>query len=310
MSKHSVFSKILQETDQAHEVRIPLIQKVERHFDRKLVVFQTSFNFENGIIEDRDAVMLEEMLLSSKAGEKLLLMINSPGGFGLSAERIVRICRKYSNEKFEVLVPRMAKSAATIICFGAKQIWMSNTSELGPVDPQLIVKKRRLSVFNILRSYRELMNKATSTKGKIEPYLQQLMVYDPRYMKQLEQEMELSEKMAVQLLQTGMLKGKSRRDICRRIKIFLNPEETLEHGRPIYREEVQKCGIITREIKLDSIMWDDVWSLQMRYDFIMSHELGKIVETAEDSYMIRGYNNIEDDDTKDHGRIGNNEITK
>jgi hypothetical protein len=39
--------------------------------------------------------------------------------------------------QFEVIVPHMAKSAATLICFGASCIHMGPTAELGPVDPQV-----------------------------------------------------------------------------------------------------------------------------------------------------------------------------
>ena len=39
--------------------------------------------------------------------------------------------------EFRVIVPDQAKSAATLIALGAKGIVMSNTSELGPIDPQV-----------------------------------------------------------------------------------------------------------------------------------------------------------------------------
>ena len=57
----------------------------------------------------------------------------------MTAERIIRVCRAYSNNNFEVLVSKMAKSAATMICFGADKIHMSKTSELGLIDPQVVV---------------------------------------------------------------------------------------------------------------------------------------------------------------------------
>ena len=91
------------------------------------------------MIADSDVRMLEEVMLSSGIRSALLLILDSPGGYGLSAERIIRVCRKYSNGSFDVLVPFMAKSAATIICFGATKIWLGETSELGPIDPQYVI---------------------------------------------------------------------------------------------------------------------------------------------------------------------------
>jgi len=129
-----IISKVLNETNQTHEVRLPLLQEIEKKFNKKVVVFYTSFFYDNGYISDEDASMIEEILLSSNIRDNLLLIINSAGGSGLAAERIVEVCRRYCKKGFDVLVPHMAKSAATMICFGANNIFMGETCELGPVD--------------------------------------------------------------------------------------------------------------------------------------------------------------------------------
>ena len=57
----------------------------------------------------------------------LALIINSPGGLGTAAERIINICKTYSkNNEFYSIVPNRAKSAATMICFGSNKIYMGN----------------------------------------------------------------------------------------------------------------------------------------------------------------------------------------
>jgi ClpP class serine protease len=287
--KRSLISKVQIETQQAHEGRVPLIQALEKHFEKKIVVFQTSFSFDNGLISDDDATMLEEVLLSSNIRENLLLIINSSGGFGLAAERITNVCRTYSRNGFEVLVPRMAKSAATIVCFGANKIWMGETSELGPIDPQLRLQRRGVSVYNVLKSYDTLLTKAGKAKGRIEPYLQQLQAYDPRYIQQLRQEMALSEAMAVQLLQGGMMKGKSKTYIKSHLRMFLDPAVTLEHGRPIYCPQARKCGLAINEIKVNDSIWDKVWELQLRYDYVLTRQYGKVVESVDDSFSAQGH---------------------
>ena len=66
----------------------------------------------------------------------ILLLIDSPGGDIPSAYFIAKLCREYSKDRFEVVVPRRAKSAATLICCGADKIHMGGRSELGPIDPQ------------------------------------------------------------------------------------------------------------------------------------------------------------------------------
>lgn len=277
------------ETSQVHARRVPFIQKLEEHFKKFVIVFQTSFLFDNGLIDDDDALMLEEVLVNSKIRNDLLLFINSPGGFGLAAERIVRVCQKYSTNGFEVLVAHKAKSAATIVCLGSKKIWMGETSEMGPVDPQLRIGRGQVSVYNILKSYDQLLGRAGRVRGRIEPYLQQLSVYDPRYMEQLRQEMRLSETMAVQLLRTGMLKGHSTPRVRQRIKPFIDPEKTLEHGRPIFREQAEVCGLAIGRIDISDPIWSTVWDLHQRYEYVMGNQHAKLVESTSSSFVLHGH---------------------
>lgn len=61
-------------------------------------------------------------------------MLNSGGGILEAAIKIVGIIRTYANE-FEVIVPFMAKGAATIIALKADRLYLTPVSELGPVDP-------------------------------------------------------------------------------------------------------------------------------------------------------------------------------
>lgn len=68
--------------------------------------------------------------------ENLDLMINSPGGFGEAAEKLVMMCREHCTGEFRVVVPNFAKSAGTMIALGGDAIVMGYVSELGPIDPQ------------------------------------------------------------------------------------------------------------------------------------------------------------------------------
>lgn len=67
----------------------------------------------------------------------LMLVLYSAGGVIDSAYLIGKLCRECAKEKFVVVVPRQAKSAATLICCAADEIHMGSLSELGPIDPQI-----------------------------------------------------------------------------------------------------------------------------------------------------------------------------
>ncbi|MEK6881398.1 MAG: hypothetical protein AABY22_17375, partial [Nanoarchaeota archaeon] len=71
---------------------------------------------------DRDAAVIEDLLRTKSDKNDLLLMLSSPGGSAVAAEKIQLVCQEYSKSKkgsFIALVPKSAKSAATIIALGA-----------------------------------------------------------------------------------------------------------------------------------------------------------------------------------------------
>lgn len=117
-----------------------------------------------------DANILEDVLQKCDLSRGLTLVINSPGGDGLAAEKIVTTCRAYTNGNFEVIVPQRAKSAATLVCLGGTKIWMSKTAELGAIDPQVLYPsdkgEERISVHSIVESYRELLETAVNCGDK------------------------------------------------------------------------------------------------------------------------------------------------
>ena len=118
------------------------------------------------------------MRATLKPDDELVLMINSPGGDPLAAERIVNICRKHSaKDQYVAIVPKMAKSAATVICMGSREILMGETSELGPIDPQVVMSigaegPRLFAAHEVIESYTELMGKSRAdqrSSGTVPP---------------------------------------------------------------------------------------------------------------------------------------------
>src|ERR1700733_1331859 len=65
-----------------------------------------------------------------KGDRKVCLLLDSPGGYAKSAYRLARTLQvKY--KAFSVLIPRRAKSAATLLALGAERILLSEHGELG-----------------------------------------------------------------------------------------------------------------------------------------------------------------------------------
>src|SRR5690349_935396 len=120
-AKPLVYDRILEEENQGHSTRRLLFEALAQQIGRPVVSFFTSFRFPV-MIQDDDADMLEGVLRSLDLTDGLALCISSPGGDGLAAERVVNLCREYSGTgEYWAIVPGKAKSAGTMICFGASK---------------------------------------------------------------------------------------------------------------------------------------------------------------------------------------------
>lgn len=69
--------------------------------------------------------------------KNVVLYIGTHGGDSHAAYRIARFLREYY-ERFVVYVHTLCKSAGTLLCLGANEIIMSDCSEMGPIDIQLL----------------------------------------------------------------------------------------------------------------------------------------------------------------------------
>lgn len=288
---NTVYQKILNERDQRHESRIELFKKIEKEIGKPLLTYYTSFVYPV-MIEDADVDMIEDALNVMNLDNGLALMISSPGGIGLAAERLINVLRSYSGTgDFDVYVIGKAKSAATMVCFGAKTIYMCKTSELGPVDPQLTMKDpetggaKRFSLVNIVKSYEDLFKRSVKEKGNIEPYLQQLAHYDEREIKEYRDAIDLSEDISIRSLKSGMLSNNKESTIKTKIKGFLSPNKTKSHGRPIYFEETKEAGLNVSSIDMRSKLWDYLFELHNRTEHYTKSKVSKCIEYKGDSFV-------------------------
>ncbi|MCX5846058.1 MAG: hypothetical protein NTW12_06830 [Deltaproteobacteria bacterium] len=289
MPKQIIFQKVFTEERQGHETRKDLFSSLEKELKRPVITFFTSFTMPV-MIDDSDADILEGILRKTDLSKGFALFISSPGGDGLSSERIINLCRSYSGTgEYWAIVPGKAKSAATMICFGASKIFMGSSSELGPIDPQMSISEngvlKRFSVFNVVESYEDLFEKAVKEKGNLQPYLQQLDKYDAREIKEFKAAMALSEDIAIRSLSSGMLKGIKDVEIKKKIEIFLTPKRTKTHGRPIYRDEAASCcGLSIEPVDPQSKFWEAAYELYIRSNNYVSRVASKCIESENNTF--------------------------
>ena len=113
-----------------------LIQQIEKIRNSKVITYITSDR--QGPVNARVAMdiipIISKQLRQIGKVENIDLFLYSTGGDTMVPWRLVSMIREYCN-KFSVLIPYKAHSAASMISLGADEIVMTDLSELSPIDP-------------------------------------------------------------------------------------------------------------------------------------------------------------------------------
>ncbi len=223
---------------------------------------------------NEDAESIEGILRSCDMSkfDGLELMIHSPGGLPEAAGDIIRVCRTYSNS-FRVIVPNMAMSAATLLAMGSDAIAMSDTSKLGPIDPQMVYQTKEGAFMRAAQSFilafSSLVTEANGLAGQGQPvaaHLHLLTKQDPSWILECHRARNATVKLAQRVLKNGMLKGKSDAEVEKVANDFLKAGDEESHGRRITPEEAATMGLTIERIDRNSALWRDIWELYVRID--------------------------------------------
>ncbi|RJT30911.1 hypothetical protein D3227_29075 [Mesorhizobium waimense] len=118
--------------------RQTLIRDIER--DQPKLICYVAGN--KAAVDRIDTLGFVDMLHNINPGDPIDLLLHTPGGDIDAAEKLITLVRSAAGEdgQLRVIVPDYAKSAGTLMALGANTIVMSDSSELGPIDPQVSSK--------------------------------------------------------------------------------------------------------------------------------------------------------------------------
>jgi len=124
-------------------IRRRFINDLAAHTGRDTIVYMSGFTsmkapmipptFQSITVEDIQGFMAA---LNGLKGDKLDLIIHSPGGSLEAADQIVQYLRSKYNH-IRAIIPQNAMSAATMISCACDEIIMGKQSAIGPIDPQI-----------------------------------------------------------------------------------------------------------------------------------------------------------------------------
>jgi len=277
----ALMDRIQNENSVHHEA----VRAVEAATKRNLICYTAFLRHPASTIIQEDGQFIEHLLRSVDLTQypgTLDLLLHTSGGDPTAAERIVMTCRSYA-KSFRVVIPRTAMSAGALVAMGADVILMTETSELGPIDPQMIITSGQEQTLRpaaaFVDAYTDLINKTQEAiKNNLppHPYIELLRRMDPTWIQVCLKARELARTIAGEFLAKYMLHGKDQKEIEQVVEHFMKEGELLSHGRVIRYEKAREYGLNVEVIPKGTPLDNAMWELQTRCEnYVQSRNFAK-----------------------------------
>ena len=214
-------------------------------------------------IDEVDPIVFEDLLyrIGSRKVNSILLILHSNGGVPDVAEKIVETIRDKAR-RFYIVVPERAKSSATLLSLGSDRIYMLESAELGPIDPQLKINtpsggqwRPAQSIINGFYTALEVVSENKDKLGSVGAILLQMI--DTTTLDLAKRAVDHAKAIAKKLLESYMLKDpRKAEDIATRLA---NAEEFLSHGRPIRWQYAKEIGLKVALVRRGTDKYELVW---------------------------------------------------
>lgn len=296
--EHTTYSSILQEYDvsagqQAHRrKKLTELSSPKLNNDKKAA---TIGHISHDALDSSDIPILGSMLLKVGDVHTLNLILHSPGGDGTVVETFVSLCRIHC-KRFRVVIPTMAKSAATMISLGADVIVMGPSSEIGPIDAQIPIQvsgvRRYASAQSFIDARDTLLRQhaeALEKKQDVSALLQMIASLDLPFIVECERLMDFGRVVGKDLLKAHMFArdtdadAKADKVVSQLSSVALHKV----HGRAINGQDARtKLGLKVQLCGNDDSLWKLAWEWYTRAEIFMNRAKAvKLFETKDETLL-------------------------
>ena len=237
-----------------------LIYQIQDTVERRIICYVAG---ERTNIQRDDVLGFVDLLCRIEPGANIDLILHSGGGDIDAAEKLISMVRaKVKNGELRVIVPHYAKSAATLMALGADSIVMSDSSELGPIDPQVPFldahgKWVYYSAFSYLKAFERFTGELQANPDDPTARLMLENIH-PHQVVEIERVVQRTRHLAEKLLQTGMMAGWP---VTAPVTKLMDVESWHTHGQVISAEDAKAIGLTVRHISPDDPAWARYWAL-------------------------------------------------
>jgi ClpP class serine protease len=248
------------------------IASIQEHTGTKLICFVAADKVE---ISREDTLGFADLLHNIDPGTPIDLLLQTLGGDIDAAEKLITMVQKVAGDaRLRVIVPDCAKSAGTLMALGADQIVMSNSSELGPIDPQVPWRDRSGNM--LMHS----VNAHLDAFGRYEKALAEnpddqvarmmLEKLEPGTIELFRNLHNRARKLAELLLRSRMLKEGN---WTQPVSELLDTNRWYTHGQVIDAKAAEEMGLNVEVMDPDGERWREIWQLYcLQRVAILDHE--------------------------------------
>ena len=200
--------------------------------------------------------------LNGLRGEKLDLVLHSPGGELNAADQLVQYLRsKY--KYIRAIIPQNAMSAATMIACACDEIILGKQSAIGPIDPQITIPRQNgvtmsLPAHSILEDFKRAKIEISQDKSSAAVWLPKIMELPNGVLDLCQKTIDLAKSKVADWLDNNMFNS----DQCKKgqfIAEWLGDfTKHKTHGKPINYDLAKSIGLKVSLLENDQQLQEKV----------------------------------------------------
>jgi ATP-dependent protease ClpP protease subunit len=239
----------------------------------------------NAEIDRDDTPGFVDLLHNIRAGDRIDLVLHTGGGDIDAAEKLIKLVQARVGPEGDIraVIPDYAKSAGTIMALGARSILMSDSSELGAIDPQFWLKDGLgndicYSVLQYLAAYQQ--HERALKEDRDDPVAQLMFnKFDPVLVKKFEGISFRARSLAEDLLKRRSL------PYTKIVSDLMDIARWRSHNQMISAADAFEIGLTVEIMPVDNEVWRKYWELHCHQRLAIG-EKQKIFESAYVSLII------------------------
>ena len=217
-----LLGNIIQQIQQRNNVLISEFRKIRKNISIQILL--NPFD-RRGVDVVFDMIRNPQFLEECKKFENpddVDVIIDSFGGDADAAYHMAKLIDGHFKGNIKYVVPRFAKSAATLMVCGGNKIVMGETSELGPLDPQIRQDDGNYISAKAVQATLELIKKHLNKEDKHGLELATILAsrINPLVLGQYESSIDIAKEYQRELLMMRMLKSKKKTDVDKIVERF------------------------------------------------------------------------------------------